>query len=161
MSRIKGGYFFPAHSTHPQDWRERWLDPATGITYPSATGDRDASLPFSLRSDGAWKYHPYSSGPVFIPDAAPELAADWYVLRVVPDEYQNRPPREGGYPPVFTAFGPYTEAEARANAAKRSEMSAGKSRTATPKPYAVVQVQAGNTVVVRPPAPPAAVAHWS
>ena len=136
----------------------RWLDPLTGKMYASEGATWSSSVGWLPTESASW-----SSGSMrFTSDAVPELAADWYVLRVVPDERRGLPSHlEGKLPDIFTAFGPYTEAEARANAAKRSEMSAGKSRTATPKPYAVVQVQAGNTVVVQPPAPPAAVAHWS
>jgi hypothetical protein len=145
MSRIKGSY----------NGLSRWLDPAKGWMYGSPTDARPVSSGFSVQPDGRWSNGLYS----FVPDAA--LAANWYVIRLVPDEIRGRPPREGGWPDIFTTFGPYTEEEARYQAELRSEKSVGRTGTRPNQPYAVVQVQAGNTVVVQPPAPPTPVTIWS
>lgn len=153
MSRIKGSYKLRQGSVV-----ERWLDPVTGYVYETESEGTRMLISFVRGSDGSWTADDKSYIYVFKPEVVP---ADWYVLRMVPDERRSLPPHLQDLPPIFTAFGPFTEAQARADAAQRSEMSAGKNRTAQPKPYAVVQVQAGNTVVVQPPTPPAAVAHWS
>lgn len=152
MSRIKGYYKQGGYTSIKET---RWLDTITGKLFKTEDGAQCCNHGFTPSIDGTWGDGRY----VWVPDAVPELAADWYVLRVVPDEYTHRPPREGGYPPVYTTFGPYTEQEARANAALRSEKSMRPGRG--PQPYAVVQVQAGNTVVVQPPAPPKLVENWS
>lgn len=150
MSRIKGTYELKFGG----ETVVRWLDTATGHTYDSERGDQRMARGFVKQGD-VWR----ADGYTFVPDAA--LAADWYVMRMVPDDVRGRPERVGGYPPIHTVFGPYTEAEARANAALRSEKSGGRDGRLGPKAYAVFQIQAGNTVVVQPPTPPTPVTIWS
>lgn len=154
MSRIKGHYKQGGHTTIKE---ARWLEPSTGRLFESKAGIPWCNHGFTQNSDGTWGDGRY----MWVPDATPELAADWYVMRMVPDDIRGRPERAGGYPPIHTVFGPYTEAEARANAALRSEKSGGRDGRLGPKAYAVFQIAAGNTVVVQPPAPPAPVTIWS
>lgn len=143
MSRIKGSYICGGQA------RVRWLDTVTGCLYMDSE-KAISTFYMALGHNGIWQDR--DKRYTFVPDAP--SAADWYVIRMVPDE-------RIGLPPMYTSFGPFTEEQARADAVRRSEMSARPSRGIAPKPYAVVQVQAGNTVLVQPPAPPAAVAHWS
>lgn len=149
MSRINGRYKPSGSSIEAL----RVLDTDTGELFDK--DGRRQNRNFKAQADGTWSNGVYT----WVPDAA--LAADWYVIRLTPDDVRGRPPRPDGYPDLFTSFGPYTEEEARKNAALRSEKSAGRDGRRAPQPYAVVQVQAGNTVVVQPPAPPSPVTIWS
>lgn len=149
MSRIKGRYISGTNIVG-----ERWLDARTGVLYHEATGNREAHDGFQKAPDGTWVRAEY----VWRADPAP--VADWYVLRLTMD----KPPARLAYkewPPMYSAFGPYTEAEARANAELRSEKSTGPLATRPPVAYAVVQLLPGNSVVVTPPEPPKSIANWS
>lgn len=141
MSRIKG-----TQNLLFQDYIVvRYLDTVTGKTYLEAVGGTEMLGGFVKRGN-VWEKDRYT----FTPDAVPELAVDWYVMRMDPT------PRATSFKNAkasYVTFGPYTEEKARAEAVWRA--------STFNTTWAVLKLQVGNTVAVQPPAPPAAVVHWS
>lgn len=139
MSRIKGHYKQGGHTTIKE---ARWLEPSTGRLFESKAGIPWCNHGFTQNSDGTWGDGRY----MWVPDATPELTADWYVLAVCPSVTHIRNP--------MNVQGPYTEQGARSKATDRAAQ--------YPKnTYAVFRVQAGDTVKVVPPTPPQPEVIWS
>lgn len=141
MSRIKGYYRFYGEK------RARWLDTNTGRMHRTEFGPDHDARPFRFYDD-AWRFNSL----MFMIDPTTPEAADWYVLRFIPEGMFCGETR----PAHTQCSGPYTEATARIQAAN----STGDSRAGSRK-VAVVQLLVGNTLSrVQPPAP-APVLVWS
>lgn len=141
MSRIKGSYLFLQYN------RVRWLDTHTGCMHHTEFGTDHDARRFSFLN-GAWRFMRCT----FVPDPVAPEAADWYVLRHVPEGLFC-----GELRPASTqCSGPFVECAARTNA-----VGAVKTHRGPDCKVSVVQIKQGNTYSKVTPATPEPTYNWS